>query len=348
MEKAETETARTLVRLKDVSLRYDTLQSETTAVEKLNMEVREGEFVAIVGPSGCGKTTVLSLIMGLLQPSEGQVETMLTGRMGYMLQHDHLLEWRNVERNVLLGPEVQHSLNDRSRAFVDRLLKSYGLDAFRAHLPSQLSGGMRQKVALIRTLATDPQLLLLDEPFSALDFQTRLSISDEVYDIIRREGKTAVLVTHDISEAASMADRVLLMYGGEIVEDDAPSEVYLHPKTAFAADFIGASNVVEGVYRDGRIVDGAFALPVGAHAKIADGTAARALIKEENLALAPVGEGCVDATVTDKLFLGQSTRLTLNVNGRTLFALVPAREAAPRAVGETVGLRVVFASVFAL
>ncbi len=210
MEKAETETTRTLVRLKDVSLRYDTLQSETTAVEKLNMEVREGEFVAIVGPSGCGKTTVLSLIMGLLQPSEGQVETMLTGRMGYMLQHDHLLEWRNVERNVLLGPEVQHSLNDRSRAFVDRLLKSYGLDAFRAHLPSQLSGGMRQKVALIRTLATDPQLLLLDEPFSALDFQTRLSISDEVYDIIRREGKTAVLVTHDISEAASMADRVLV------------------------------------------------------------------------------------------------------------------------------------------
>jgi len=188
---------------------YHTKQAETSAIQDLNMRVWEGEFVSLVGPSGCGKTTVLSLIMGLLEPSAGSVGTRGV-KMGYMLQRDHLLPWRTVEKNVLLGLEVQRKLTRQSRARVLDLLKTYGLWDFRSHLPAQLSGGMRQKVALIRTLATEPELLLLDEPFSALDYQTRLRVADEVYEIIQKEHKTAILVTHDISEAVSMSDRVLV------------------------------------------------------------------------------------------------------------------------------------------
>ncbi len=198
-----------LMTLSRVSHSFCTVAGETAAIQNLNLTVTEGEFLAIVGPSGCGKTTVLSLIMGLMQPSAGSIRFHKPDlRLGYMLQRDHLLEHRTVEKNVLLGLEVQHRLTEQSRAFANRLLDTYGLGDFRTYKPSQLSGGMRQKVALIRTLALEPDLLLLDEPFSALDYQTRLNLSDEVYRIIRGERKTAILVTHDISEAASMADRV--------------------------------------------------------------------------------------------------------------------------------------------
>jgi len=198
-----------LLNLSSVSLAYHTVEGETAAINDLNLTVYEGEFLAIVGPSGCGKTTVLSLIMGLMQPTAGSVRFASPNvRLGYMLQRDHLLDHRTVEKNVLLGLEVQHRLTDEAKARAMRLLDTYGLGEFRTYKPQQLSGGMRQKVALIRTLAIEPDLLLLDEPFSALDYQTRLNLSDEVYRIIRREHKTAILVTHDISEAVSMADRV--------------------------------------------------------------------------------------------------------------------------------------------
>lgn len=198
-----------LLNLSSVSLAYHTVEGETAAINDLNLTVYEGEFLAIVGPSGCGKTTVLSLIMGLMQPTAGSVRFASPNvRLGYMLQRDHLLDHRTVEKNVLLALEVQHRLTDEAKARAMRLLDTYGLGEFRTYKPQQLSGGMRQKVALIRTLAIEPDLLLLDEPFSALDYQTRLNLSDEVYRIIRREHKTAILVTHDISEAVSMADRV--------------------------------------------------------------------------------------------------------------------------------------------
>ncbi len=198
-----------LMTLSGVSHCFHTVACETTAIQNLDLTVYEGEFLAIVGPSGCGKTTVLSLIMGLLEPTAGSIRFARSDlRLGYMLQRDHLLDHRTVEKNVLLGLEVQHRLNDESKARAFRLLDTYGLGEFRSFKPQQLSGGMRQKVALIRTLALEPDLLLLDEPFSALDYQTRLNLSDEVYRIIRSEGKSAILVTHDISEAVSMADRV--------------------------------------------------------------------------------------------------------------------------------------------
>lgn len=197
-----------LLTIKDVSLAYHTIAGETLAIQDLNLSVEQGEFLAIVGPSGCGKTSLLSLIMGILMPTAGTMTLASDVRLGYMLQRDHLLDHRTVEKNVLLGLEVQHRLNEQSKARALKLLDTYGLGAFKDYKPHQLSGGMRQKVALIRTLAIEPDLLLLDEPFSALDYQTRLNLSDEVYRIIRSEQKTAILVTHDISEAVSMAGRV--------------------------------------------------------------------------------------------------------------------------------------------
>ncbi len=219
-----------LATLSNVSLSYFTEQEETQAIRDLNMEIKKGEFTAIVGPSGCGKTSVLSLIMGLLQPQSGTVSIDRDKiRIGYMLQRDHLLEWRTVEKNVLLGLEVQHRLTDATREKAFSLLDTYGLGEFRTFYPDQLSGGMRQKVALIRTLAIEPDLLLLDEPFSALDYQTRLHLCDEVYHIIRQEQKTAILVTHDISEAVSMADRILVF-------SKRPSYIKREIESGFSAD----------------------------------------------------------------------------------------------------------------
>lgn len=199
-----------LVEANDVCLTYHEPTAETRAIEHLNFQVFQGEFVAIVGPSGCGKTSVLSLLAGLMEPSEGTIAVRDASKPGYMLQRDHLLDWRTIEGNILLGLEVKHMLTPETRAYALQLLDTYGLSEFRQHYPRQLSGGMRQKVALIRTLATSPELLLLDEPFSALDYQTRLRVADEIYAILRSEGKTAILVTHDISEAISMSDRVLV------------------------------------------------------------------------------------------------------------------------------------------
>ena len=166
----------------------------------------------IVGPSGCGKSTLLSLISGLIPAEEGTIRlgrAPLGGHranIGYMLQKDHLFEWRTVYRNVLLGLEIQKKETPENLTHVEQLLHDYGLTAFKGARPSELSGGMRQRAALIRTLALNPDLLLLDEPFSALDYQTRLNVCDDVYSIIKKEKKTAILVTHDLSEAISMAD----------------------------------------------------------------------------------------------------------------------------------------------
>lgn len=210
----EKQSKKTLVVFDGVSLVYQSPEGETAALKDVSFSVEEGEFVAMVGPSGCGKTTMLSLIMGLMTPTEGAVVYPQGKKpMGYMLQRDHLLEWRTVEKNVLLGLEVRHLLTKESREKALGLLEKYGLGDFARFKPGQLSGGMRQKAALIRTLALEPEILLLDEPFSALDYQTRLTLGDEVRSIIKQEHKTAVLVTHDIGEAVSMADRVLVFSG---------------------------------------------------------------------------------------------------------------------------------------
>ncbi|MGI6570939.1 MAG: ABC transporter ATP-binding protein [Caldicoprobacterales bacterium] len=200
-----------------VNLNYHSPEGETPALEDISLSVSKGEFISIVGPSGCGKTTILSLIAGLIRPTSGRI--LIEGKevdgpsskTGYMLQQDHLFEWRTIQQNVLLGLEIQGKITKENKRRAIHLLETYGLADFRDHYPWQLSGGMRQRVALIRTLAINPDLLLLDEPFSALDYQTRLALSDEVAGIIRKEEKTALLVTHDISEAISMSDRILVL-----------------------------------------------------------------------------------------------------------------------------------------
>ena len=206
-----------LLEVRDVSLSYHTPSGETPALSHISFDLMPGEFLAIVGPSGCGKSTLLNLICGLLSPEEGSIHMNGTPvvpgdpRIGYMLQKDHLLEWRTVYKNVLLGLEIRKELTPEKLAYIDDMLADYGLDRFRNARPSQLSGGMRQRAALIRTLALKPELLLLDEPFSALDYQTRLNVSDDIGKILKKEHKPAVLVTHDISEAISMADRILIL-----------------------------------------------------------------------------------------------------------------------------------------
>lgn len=201
-----------------VSYFYQTKDNEIQAVKDLTFSVNENQFASIVGPSGCGKTTILSLTAGLLTPSTGEILIgnekvgKHDGKVGYMFQRDHLFEWRTIWQNITLGLEIQKKNKDSKKlARAEELLKKYDLYNFRNKKPRQLSGGMRQRVALIRTLMLEPQLLLLDEPFSALDFQTRLLVCDDVYDIIKREQKTALLVSHDISEALSMSDRIIVL-----------------------------------------------------------------------------------------------------------------------------------------
>ncbi|MBI3091232.1 MAG: ABC transporter ATP-binding protein [Candidatus Tectomicrobia bacterium] len=200
----------------NVCLTYLTPSDELEVLANLSFVVQQGEFVSFIGPSGCGKTTLLSLIAGLLTATSGKVlvdgEAQIgpSPKIGYMLQQDHLFEWRTCMENVMLGLEIQGKASRTTRANVAELLERYGLWRFRHYYPRQLSGGMRQRVALIRTLAINPEIVLLDEPFSALDYQTRLRLEDEVHAILRDAGKTVVLVTHDIGEAISMSDRVLL------------------------------------------------------------------------------------------------------------------------------------------
>ena len=201
---------KTVLELQNISHSYHSNEGETPAIKDLSLSIREGEFVSIVGPSGCGKSTLLSIITGLLAPEEGTV-TLNGTNIGYMLQKDHLFEWRSVYRNIILGLEIQHKITSESKQKVYTLLEQYGLSDFAAAKPSELSGGMRQRVALIRTLILEPDLLLLDEPFSALDYQTRLTVGDDIGQIIRNAGKTAILVTHDLAEAVSLGDRVIIL-----------------------------------------------------------------------------------------------------------------------------------------
>lgn len=190
---------------------YHTNKNEVLAVDDFSFNLKEGEFVAIVGPSGCGKSTVLSILCGLDKSSGGIIEIDDNLKYGYMLQGDNLFEWQTIFKNCLLGLELNKEVTFESRKYVKHLLQTYGLEEFMDSYPHNLSGGMRQRVSLIRTLATKPDILFLDEPFSALDYQSRLAVSDDVYKIIKKERKSAIMVTHDIAEAISMADRIIVM-----------------------------------------------------------------------------------------------------------------------------------------
>lgn len=206
-----------LLEINNISLTYQTLKSETEAIKNISFSIEKGEFVSIVGPSGSGKTTILSLIAGLISPTGGEIK--IDGKqvkgistdVGYMFQRDNLFEWLNIYQNVLIGPKINKGKNCLSKTELKSLITKYGLGGFEKAKPAELSGGMRQRVSLIRTLALNPKILLLDEPFSALDSQTRLSVQNNIHGIIKSEKKTAILVTHDISEAISMSNRIIVL-----------------------------------------------------------------------------------------------------------------------------------------
>ena len=200
-----------ILALENICFSYHDLTGETEVLKNISFTVNEGEFIAIVGPSGCGKSTLLNIICGLLQAKEGRCILSDNISMGYMLQHDHLFEWRTIYENVTLGLEINHKLTEENKQYVLSLLENYGLIDFKDKRPSELSGGMKQRVALIRTLALRPKILLLDEPFSALDYQTRLLVSSDIGRLIKHTGKTALLVTHNLSEAISLADRIIVL-----------------------------------------------------------------------------------------------------------------------------------------
>ena len=198
-----------MVKISDLYQTFYTKDGELKVLKNINFNLIEGEILTLLGPSGSGKSTILNILTKLLKPTSGEV--IINGKVGYMFQKDHLLEWRNIMDNITIGLEIQKQKTDEAMQRVERLLKTYDLWDFRNMYPKELSGGMRQRVALIRTLAVDPDILLLDEPFSALDYQTRILVSDDVYKIIKNEGKSAILVTHDISEAISMSDKIIVL-----------------------------------------------------------------------------------------------------------------------------------------
>ena len=206
-----------LLELKKVSFSYHSKEAETLAVEDVSFHVNSGEFVGIIGPSGCGKTTLLNLLAGIYSPASGEILlcgkklTESSSKIGLMPQRDQLFPWRTIESNVLLGPELYRKKNKENKEYARYLLKKYGLGDFMKKFPSELSGGMRQRTALIRTLVIHPDILLLDEPFSALDFQTRINVCNDVYEIIRQEKKTAILVSHDINECVSLCDKIVVL-----------------------------------------------------------------------------------------------------------------------------------------
>lgn len=239
-----------LLTFQDVSFSYHSLEGETNVLSHISFDVKEGDFLAIVGPSGCGKSTILSIIAGLLEPEEGFVsyndclkDPMDRGSLGYMLQKDHLFEWRTVEQNVQLGLEIQHKKTPVNLRYTHALLDKYGLSKFKSARPSQLSGGMRQRAALIRTLTLKPALLLLDEPFSALDYQTRLEVGDDIGNILSAEKKTAILVTHDLSEAISLGNRVLVL-------SERPATIKLQLPISFPQGLSPLQKRKEGIFQE--------------------------------------------------------------------------------------------------
>lgn len=201
-----------ILKIKKLKKIYHDKQGEVLSLKDISFSVKQGEFISIVGPSGCGKSTILGILTNILDYSDGEITFNKTNpKIGYMLQEDALLSWKTVLENCLLGLELNKTLTKETKNYCINLLTKYGLKDFINSYPSSLSGGMRQRVALIRTLAVNPDILLLDEPFSALDYQTRLNLSDEIFKIIKQEGKTAIMVTHDIAEAISMSDRIIVL-----------------------------------------------------------------------------------------------------------------------------------------
>lgn len=200
-----------LLEINNITKNYHTKEGEIEALKNLNFDITNGEIISLVGPSGCGKSTILSIISGLDKEYNGKIKSTKKLKIAYMLQSDALLPWLTIYENAILGLKIQHNLTKENLEYVDYLINLYNLNDFKDNYPKSLSGGMKQRVALIRTLALKPDLLLLDEPFCALDQQSRLLISDDVYKIVKKENKSVILVTHNIEEAITFSDKVIVL-----------------------------------------------------------------------------------------------------------------------------------------
>ena len=235
-----------ILEVKNIGKKYQNKEGEILALKNVNFRVKKGEFVSIIGPSGCGKSTLLSIIAGLEEKTtgeiyiEGEKVNGISSKIGYMLQRDCLLEWRNILSNTMFGLEVKGKNDNVNKEYVLELLKKYNLYEFKDKYPSELSGGMRQRVALIRTLAVKPKILLLDEAFSALDYQTRIMVTNDIYYILRKEKITAIIVTHDIGVVRAMADTVLVLKDGKAVEYGPAVKVLEHPEDPYTKKLLAA------------------------------------------------------------------------------------------------------------
>lgn len=198
-----------ILQINNLNKSFYSKEGEIKVIDNMNFYLNKGDIITLLGPSGCGKSTILNILTKIIEPTSGTFST--TGNIGYMFQKDNLLEWRTIMDNITIGLEIQNKKTPENIKRIENLLKKYDLWDFRNMYPKELSGGMKQRVSLIRTLSVNPDILLLDEPFSALDYQTRLKVSDDVFKIIKNENKSAILVTHDITEAISMSDVVLVI-----------------------------------------------------------------------------------------------------------------------------------------
>jgi putative spermidine/putrescine transport system ATP-binding protein len=327
------------VRLTHVSKRF----GPTVAVHELDLEVADGELLTLLGPSGCGKTTTLRMIAGLVEPSGGRIEfddqdvTWLPPRarnIGFVFQTPALFPHMSVARNIAFGLSVKGAKQAAADARVDEMLTLVGLTGYGARLPGQLSGGQQQRVALARVLATDPRVLLFDEPLSALDRNLRDTLKYSILDLQRRTGKTAIYVTHDQSEAFAISDRIVVMNAGRVEQIGTQMEIYLNPKTAFVAEFIGANNGLpgtvtgsEGVGDAARTIvsSGDFILRCRSRIPARVGDRVVAYLRPEDVVVLQDGEpadfeNVVEGTIERVIFEGPTAQIRVDVGGRQLRA----------------------------
>ncbi len=327
---------------------------EKLILKNVSLSAKKGEFLALLGSSGCGKTTLLNAISGVVKQDEGQI--LVNGEdisslpiekrnIGMVFQNYALFSHMNVYENVAYGLRLRkYEKNDICQK-VEESLEMVRLGGYSKRKTNELSGGEQQRVALARAIVYRPHILLLDEPLSALDKKIREQMQVEIRRIQKETGITTVFVTHDQSEALSMADRVLLMNKGVIEESATPQEIYLNPVSPYAASFIGSSNVFEGIYKNEKVICSDFEIYIGKK-DINEGTEVRALIKEEDLTINDNQKKSVQAKVLDTMFHGQAIRLTLESKGMTFYASVPARTTDAYVIGSTVSVFATFASVF--
>ena len=327
------------VRLASITKRYGT----TVAVDNLDLEVANGELVTLLGPSGCGKTTTLRMIAGLIEPTDGRVYfdaddvTFVPPRkrnIGFVFQSPALFPHLSVADNVAFGLSVKGAKKGAIRERVAEMLAMVGLSGYGERLPAQLSGGQQQRVALARVLATDPRVLLFDEPLSALDRNLRDTLKYSILDLQRRTGKTAVYVTHDQSEAFAISDRIVVMNAGRVEQIGTQTDIYLRPETRFVAEFIGANNGLEGTVAsvDGTGEDARASVRVGdltlrAHARdgLSVGDAVIAYLRPEDVRLLDEGDdgrwpNVVEGVVNRVVFEGPTAQVRVDVGGRQLRA----------------------------